>query len=324
MVTSERVETRGAHLVGLAHTWGAELTAFGSRDGSPYLASIAEGGGRLFPVLLPGSGVTTSVAGSEETLATTQDGDHVRLYGVSLPDGSGSRLQGRAIDDQYTRSATRAWVTCGSEDPGYVVMDAQGWLRGVDPEGEGWLSPSDGLRLASPDAPLVVHQEEVSLLLAGDLREGDSAPRASAWLIDLHGTREIVPEAEVTGFTDISGRGDLLIAGHHEGRPVVLDANGRTLPAPPAQLDPAGPTVLVARGPSGRPPPLTSPAGWTMPAADGLLVVVQARQGIQVWRLFSSEWRKLDLPGERVQAARVGTALWFIADHELWLLQAPV
>jgi hypothetical protein len=311
-VEPERLDFDGAVIWGVARTWSAKVTAYGSRDGSPFLVSIAETG-ELCPASFPGNGRVTCVAGWERTLVSVEADRSPRHYEVSTPDDV--PLATELIEDEFTRAAARLWVTCGDEDPGYVVLDPDGWVRAADPNGEGWLTSPRALRAASLTTPLSVNMSETTAYVGGLLAEGDARPEPSVYELHQdageHGARRLARHIAFDGVTDISDGWDPCIGGHREGRPLVVTVGGNVLPVPAVELDPESPTVIVATSRS------------DADSDDRMMLVVQAVHRIELWTRSTNGWQSQDLPGDTLHAARYdseSSTLWFVTDNQLWHL----
>jgi hypothetical protein len=323
-VHADAIDLDGAKLRGLEEgVWGARMTAYGSREGAPFVLIVDESG-RTQAHRLPGEGFVTSVAGYESTLVATQNGSEARLFAIpGLDDGPGTA---EPVDDAFSRSARRLWVVNGSEDPAYVVSDTTGRLSGVDPAGVGFLPEAGRLRLATPDAPLLVGQDEVPLYVAGALADGESRPRASLWQVSAQGTHEVA--SQVDEFTDANNGWPPCFSGLRRGKPILLTCGGAEMELPPAHVDARRANVRVARHPfaNGVFPP--DWRGWwyapglSTPAPEGTQLVLQSSTGIELWTRTAAGWDLQRLPGRELLAARSDaldeSVLWYVADGGLW------
>ncbi len=306
-----------AVVVGLARTWGSQMSAFGSREGAPFLVSYSEEG-EPREALLPGRGSVTSVAGWERTLVVTHDGERCQRYDVSTPERAPLSVEPDDCDwtDDALRGldeAKRVWVACGDEDPVYVALDDHGWLRGME-FGDGDWMPGAGLRLGSPDQLPLVNQGDSRIHLAGRFSSPDVDPsRPTMWMLGVLGdgdARQINADVRFTEISDISDGQGAWFAGSLDGRPQLVSSEGDLGPAPPVDLDPIAPTVLVATSQYDHDP-------------YSLRLVLQTVDGIQLWTSTAQGWLHQDLPGHVLRAARyddASSSLWFIADDQLWRL----
>jgi hypothetical protein len=307
-VEPEHLDLDGAVIWGLARTWSARVTAFGSRRGSPFLASVDEGG-QPRTATFPGTGRVTSAAGWERTLVSVEVDGLPRFYEVSTP--LDVPLQTELIEDAFTGTRARLWLTCGDEDPGYLLMDHEGWLRAGDPYGEDWSTSPRLLRAASPTATLSVNMGEVTVYVGGSLAQADGDPRPSIWEMDEEGARPLAADIRFDGISDISDGWEPCFAGHRDRRPLVVTAEGDVLSSPAVELDPKSPTVLVAT------------ARFGAESDDQTRLVVQAIDGVQLWTNTTEGWHSQDLPGDVLHAARYdseSSTLWFVTDNRLWHL----
>lgn len=304
----------GAVVVGLARTWGAQMTAFGSRDGAPFLVSYSEDGEPL-EALLPGRGSVTSVAGWERTLVVTHDGRRCQRFEVSTAGSGPLHVEPEDFDrtedaQRGLDEAKRVWVVCGDEDPAYVALDDQGRLRGME-TGDGDWMPGSGLRLGSADQLPLVNQGESAIHLAGRFSSAGIDPAfPTMWMLGVLGdgdARQVNAHVRFTEISDISDGEGAWFAGSLDGRPQLVSSEGDIGPAPPVDLDPIAPTVLVASSQYEHDP-------------HDLRLVLQTVDGIQLWTSTAQGWLHHDLPGNVLRAARydgASSSLWFIADDEL-------
>lgn len=309
----ERMDLGGAVLDGLAKVWGGDVTAFGSREGAPFMVSLSEEG-QPFEAVLPGRGAVTCVAGWERSLVVTHDGQRPYRFEASTPDSGPLDVESQDID--YTEDALRGldaakqiWVVCGDEDPVYVVLEEKGWLRLLDFNSGDWMS-GVGLRLSSPDQLPLVNQGDSMLYLAGRFSSDGADPaRPTMWRLGEDIVQQLNTHIRFTEISDISDCQGTWFAGSLDGRPQLVTTDGDLGPVPPVELDPIAPTVLVASRQYDYDP-------------DDLRLVLQTVHGIQLWTSTPRGWLQTDLPGHVLQAARhydydASSALWYIADHEL-------
>lgn len=301
----------GAVLDGLATVWGGQVTAFGSREGAPFMVSFSEEGDPCEAVL-PGRGAVTSVAGWERSLVVTHDGQRPRRFESSTPDSG--PLEVEPQDNDYVDDALRGleaakwiWAVCGDEDPAHVVLDEKGRLRGLDFGVGDWMAGT-GLQLASPDQLPRVNQGDTMLYVAGRFSSQGADPALpTMWMLGDDIARQINTHVRFTEISDVSDFDDAWFAGSLEGRPQLVTTGGDLGPVPRVDLDPIAPTVLVASRQYEYDP-------------VGLRLVLQTVDGIQLWTSTARGWRHEDLPGNVLQAARhddTSSSLWYIADHEL-------
>lgn len=304
---AKRFDLDEAVISGVALTWSARVTAFGSRKGSPFLVSIDEGG-QPHTATLAGAGRVTSVAGWERTLVSAEVDGSLRFYEVSTP--LDTPLQTELIDDVFAGTGARLWLLCGDEDPGYLFVDPEGWVRAGDPYGD-WSTSPRMLRASSPATTVAVNMAEVSIYVGGSLADAGGDPRLSIWEVGEDGAWELPGGTSLDGISDISDGWEPCFAGHREGRPQVLTIVGEVLSSPSVELDPASPTVLVATKRNGP------------ESDDQMRLVVQAVDGVQLWTRTVHGWQSQDLPGDLLQAARYdseSSTLWFVTDNQLWHL----
>lgn len=311
-----RLDLGGASLDGLAKVWGGQLTAYGSRDGAPFLVSVSEEGEPCAAVL-PGRGSVTCVAGWERSLVVAHDGRNPRRFEASTP--AGGPLDVELQDDEFTDDALRGlatarwlWVVCGDEDPVYVVLDEAGWIRLLDFGVGDWMADVGGLRLGSPDQLPLVNQGDVMVHLAGRFSSNGADPaRPTMWRLGEDRMQQLNAHVRFDEISDISDREGAWFAGSLDGRPQLVTTEGDLGPVPPVELDPIAPTVLVASRQYDHDP------------AD-LRLVLQTVHGIQLWTSTPQGWLHTDLPGNVLQAARHydhdASSLWYVADHQLWCL----
>jgi hypothetical protein len=307
-VEPEHFDLDDAVIWGLARTWSARVTAFGSHQGSPFLVSIDEGG-QPCTATFPDTGRVTSAAGWERTLVSVEVDGAPRFYEVSTP--LDVPLQIELIEDEFTRAPARLWVRCGDEDPGCLLMDHEGWVRAGDPYGEDWSTSPRTLRAASPTTTLHVNMSETTVYVGGLLTDTDGEPRPSIWELTEDGARELAADTSFDGISDISDGWEPCFAGHRDGRPLVVTAEGDVLSSPSVELDPGSPTVLVATKRFGA------------ESDDQTRLVVQAVDGVQLWTKTTKGWQAQDLPGDVLHAARYdseSSTLWFVTDNRLWHL----
>lgn len=303
----------GAVLDGLATAWGGQLTAFGSKEGAPFMVSFSEEG-EPFEAVLPGRGAVTCVAGWERSLVVTHDGQRPHRFEASTPDSGPLEVEPQDVD--YTEDALRGldaarwiWVVCGDEDPVYVVLDEGGWLRGLDFGIGDWMAGA-GLHLGSPDQLPLVNQGDTMLYLAGRFSSNGADPaHPTMWMLGDDIAQQLNTHVRFTEISDISDRDGAWFAGSLDGRPQLVTTDGDLGPVPPVELDPVAPTVLVASRQYDYDP-------------DDLRLVLQTVHGIQLWTSTTQGWMHTDLPGSVLQAARyydygTSSSLWYIADHEL-------
>jgi hypothetical protein len=219
------------------------------------------------------------------------------------------------IEDVFTGTRARLWLTCGDEDPGYLLMDPEGWVRAGDPYGEDWSTSPRALRAATSTTTLSVNMSETTVYVGGLLADSDGEPRPSIW--DLgedvgeNGVRRLAAHVAFDGISDISDGWDPCFAGHRDGRPLLITTEGDVLSSPSVELDPNSPTVLVAT------------RHFEADSDDHMKLVVQAVDGVQLWTGTTEGWQAQDLPGDVLHAARYdseSSTLWFVTDNRLWHL----
>ena len=113
------------------------------------------------------------------------------------------------------------------------------------------------------------------------------------------------------GISDISDGWDPCFAGHRDGRPLAVTAEGDVLSSPSVKLDPSSPTVLVAI------------RRHDADSDDHMKLVVQAVDGVQLWTRTTRGWHAQTLPGDVLHAARndrESSTLWFVTDNLVWHL----
>ncbi|WP_139306652.1 hypothetical protein [Nocardioides exalbidus] len=306
-----RIDLGSAVLDGLAKVWGGRVTAFGSKDGAPFIVSFSDAGDP-FEAVLPGRGTVTSVAGWERSLVVTHDGQRAHRFEASTPDSGPLSVEPEDIDHvadarRGLEAAKWIWAVCGDEDPLYAVLDEGGWLRALDFNSGDWMPDSSGLRLASPDQLPLVNQGDSTLYIAGRFSSQGADPALpTMWMLNEYGTKQLNPHVRFTEISDVSDYDDAWFAGSLDGRPQLVTTEGDLGPVPDVDLDPIAPTVLVA-------------SRQYQYDTVGIRLVLQTVHGIQLWTSTADGWLREDLPGNVLQAARCdsSTSLWYVADHEL-------
>jgi hypothetical protein len=313
MIDWREVDLDGAVAEGLSNVchYGRGVHVWGHREDRPFAATVLPAG-KVGEVLPSWRGRVSGVLQDDMGDLHVTGGDPPRTH----PGGDAAEWSAVDESDPYVAG----WVVMGDEDPCNLALSASGRLHAYEYGGE---APQPGPRLAGGpmDEELVVAGREIGLVVAGRLAPDVSAPATdgvgpSAWSYANGEWTEIGVADAPDGYTDSYTRWEPVLAGHRDGRPLVLSHTGTPLPAPQVDLDPARPHVCVAHVDG-------APYGSEEPGWGGRLVlVVQAVEGVQVWLHHSRGWTMVPGPYGTLQAARLGynekDTGWVVTDGRLW------
>lgn len=273
-------------------------------------------GGAAYVALVSAAGDVRRVGGAGESpvwSAVAPELDVEYTCGTPpryLPHGGDGLVTGSSDDPPV-----RAWLTCGDEDPCTLTLGRSGQLFAYEPAAE---EPTGGLRVRDGAAvdDLVVAGAEIGLVVGGPVAGTAGGDGVQAWRYVAEQWAPVPLAAPPDAFTDAYTRWEPVLAGHRDGLPAVFSHAGAALPAPRVTLDPAHPRVSVAHvdGPAYG----SAEAGWE----GRLSLVVQEREGVQVWLQHDGGWTMLPGPPGRLRAARFGynekAHAWCVTDHRLW------
>jgi len=306
---------------------------YGHRNHSGPFAAVVDTDGRVHTASVPGAGAVTS-ASFCESFDLVVGRERPTLFAGDVPGGPGVSGHGlERVDEFYTDGAVRLWAACGDEDPMYLTIRSDGRLLIGEPHDAEHNPDAPGLRAADGilEAELLVGAGESNLYVAGRLHGGGHPAGQQLW-VGGDGWQRLDPDPAPDAFTDIFSTHEPVIAGHAQARPVLIDAYGRAMEAPPVSLDPQHPHVCVARAGSYAPDAVRyypwAPDPSLVPPVEGLLVAVQAVDaGPQLWSRGPKGWSVQDLPPGRLAAARVeqheseNTFVWVVISDQLWRVQ---
>lgn len=283
--TPERFDDGGLTRVSLD---GESITGVGAQDplaGTPadYWAADLFAGGQEFVVGAP----------------RTRTGAHP-VWLVPLQDGEGD-IRAMGLTRAGDRWRVHAWELF------------EEWTQLQDSSPQLYLDAVPGNRT------FLVGNTEAGVVVAGPLAVGaGKKPVVSAWTAgdgtDPSPWVRLRTSSQPDRITDVADWDvGLWIAGARQGRPVVyefgIDAVAPELAAPPAELDPEEPTVLIARQPIGE---------------DPLIVAVQSAAGPALWVPDGPGWREFPAPAGELQGAQVvGRTAYLVIDGHLWRRELP-